>query len=459
MHRWASLNERQLELLRKLHGGEGLGSDPGLRRTAYALRDRGLLEVTRQQNGGVRTQVTEAGVFYLQHGHHPDDPKHTTLEPEEGAGKRSMSYADRPVARARRTKAEQLVERLVAEHRVVIPHPDEDEVSEWRRVIDYAKRHGLEPPGRRIEKQRLWNRGRDLQISLEEGPHPNEKSQRPGETPTVRVPTQIRQPHRAMAAFMEDDAWLHMPSAPRARSLRILQALCSEADRRGYQVAGPAVRGRTARPAAHGRWAARREGYVELTVDGFSCRVTIKREYPESLDPDRSAVLMIELPYSRSGRQSKWADRKRWKLEEVLGVVLREIELRVVDDGQRKADEERALAEREALWTAAMDEARVRAVEAQLAEVLREQSEAWRDSQRLHEYCDALEQRLHAARPEESGLADARRWLDWARQYARSIDPLVLLPSMPKTREVKSEDLKPFLRGWSPYGPSRHEGS
>ncbi|WP_251056411.1 hypothetical protein [Streptomyces sp. ISL-94] len=453
------MNERQLELLRKLQGGEGLGSDPGLRRTAYALRDRGLLAVARQQGEGVRTQVTEAGVFYLEHGHHPDDPKHVATERKEGAETRLVSYADRPVARARRAKAEQLVERLVAERRVVFPDPDEDEVGEWRRVIDYAKRHGLVPPGRRIEKQRLWNRGRDLQISLEEGPHPNEKSQRPGEAPTVRVPTQIRKPHRAMAAFMEDDTWLHMPPAPRARSLRILQALCSEAERRGHQVAGPATRGRTQRSTAHGRWAAQREGYVELTVDGFPCRVTIKREFPESMDPERAVVLMIELPHSRSGRQSKWADRKRWKLEDVLGTVLREIELRAVDDAQRKADEERAAAERKALWVAAMDEARGRAVEAQLAEVLREQSGAWRDSRLLNQYCDALERRLVAAGPEESGLADARRWLDWARHYARSLDPLVLLPGMPKTRELEAEDLKPFLRGWSPYGPSRHGGS
>lgn len=198
---------------------------------------------------------------------------------------------------------------------------------------------------------------------------------------------------------------------------------------------------------------------MELTVDGFSCRMTIKREYPESLDPERSVVLMIELPYSRSGRRSKWADRKRWKLEDVLGTVLQEIELRAVDDGRRKADEERAAAERKALWTAAMDEARDRAVEAQLAEVLREQSEAWRDSRLLHEYCHALERRLAEAGPEGSGLADARRWLDWARRYARSLDPLVVLPGMPKTRGLEAEDLKPFLRGWSPYGPSRQGGS
>ncbi|MCJ0868454.1 hypothetical protein [Streptomyces sp. AP-93] len=187
--------------------------------------------------------------------------------------------------------------------------------------------------------------------------------------------------------------------------------------------------------------------------------MTIKREYPESLDPERSVVLMIELPYSRSGRRSKWADRKRWKLEDVLGTVLQEIELRAVDDGRRKADEERAAAERKALWTAAMDEARDRAVEAQLAEVLREQSEAWRDSRLLHEYCHALERRLAEAGPEGSGLADARRWLDWARRYARSLDPLVVLPGMPKTRGLEAEDLKPFLRGWSPYGPSRQGGS
>ncbi|MDX2937646.1 hypothetical protein [Streptomyces ipomoeae] len=73
-----------------------------------------------------------------------------------------MAYSERLVARARRAKAQELIERLVAEGRVRFADLDDDEVAEWRRVVDYAKRHGLEPPGRRIEKVRFSARGLEM---------------------------------------------------------------------------------------------------------------------------------------------------------------------------------------------------------------------------------------------------------------------------------------------------------
>ncbi|MET7730683.1 hypothetical protein ABZT02_04895 [Streptomyces sp. NPDC005402] len=73
-------------------------------------------------------------------------------EPAAPANPRTP-YSERPVARARRAKAHELIERLVAGGRVRITDPDDDEVAEWRRVVNYAKRHGLEPAGKRIEVQ------------------------------------------------------------------------------------------------------------------------------------------------------------------------------------------------------------------------------------------------------------------------------------------------------------------
>ncbi|MFC5955298.1 hypothetical protein ACFP51_12605 [Streptomyces pratens] len=81
-----------------------------------------------------------------------------------------MPYSERPAARARRAKAQELIERLVAEGRVRIADPDDDEVAEWRRVVNYAKRHGLEPTGKRIEKVPYGGPG--LELFLAEGPHP-----------------------------------------------------------------------------------------------------------------------------------------------------------------------------------------------------------------------------------------------------------------------------------------------
>ncbi|GGT60512.1 hypothetical protein GCM10014713_62470 [Streptomyces purpureus] len=84
---------------------------------------------------------------------------------------------ERPVARARRARAQDLIERLLIEGRVRITDPDDDAVAEWRRVVNYAKRHGMEPAGRRIEKVPYGGPG--LERHPAEGPQPNARSQRP----------------------------------------------------------------------------------------------------------------------------------------------------------------------------------------------------------------------------------------------------------------------------------------
>ncbi|WP_327745304.1 hypothetical protein [Streptomyces europaeiscabiei] len=177
VHRWSALNERQRVLLERLAAGEEPGAwAPGEWRSAYALRDRGLLTVSR---GGdeVRIAVTETGRFYLRHGHHPDDPAFADVDvhresarpaaPAKEGGRREATsrrrrltpYSERPVARARKAQAQELIERLATEGRVRFADPDDDEVAEWRRVVNYAKRHGLEPPGKRIEKAGFGARG------------------------------------------------------------------------------------------------------------------------------------------------------------------------------------------------------------------------------------------------------------------------------------------------------------
>lgn len=80
MYRWSPLNDRQRTLLGRLDAGEGLGEQAASqRRSAYALRDRGPLLITRRR-GGLLTEVTDAGKFYLKHGRHPDNPAHAEEE-------------------------------------------------------------------------------------------------------------------------------------------------------------------------------------------------------------------------------------------------------------------------------------------------------------------------------------------------------------------------------------------
>ncbi|MEU9003082.1 hypothetical protein ACFWBI_20510 [Streptomyces sp. NPDC059982] len=375
----------------------------------------------------MRAEVTEAGKSYLENGRHPEDPL----------------YA----------RAAELVERLVLEGRVVIPEPDEVTGAEYRRAVDYAKRHNLTPSGKRIEKLRLWNR--DLQISLEDGPHHNAKSERPQSAPPIPVPVQLRSLHPVVAALKEDRYRLAVSAALRSRALRLFQGLCAEAVKRGHGVReNPMDESHRSRAYGYGGTSiacrsSRREGEVDLVVGDFTYTVTIKQEFPQSEDPERAQSLMVELPYSRSGRQGKWADRKRWRLEDVLGAVLREIEVRSREDVQRRIEEKRAEEDRKVRWQAAMDSAREQAIQAQLATVLREQARDWHHARELSRYCDALEDRLALS----DGLAaqepvSTGQWLEWARAYVESLDALRELPGMPMTRDPDPEELKPYLNSW-----------
>ncbi|WP_307630848.1 hypothetical protein [Streptomyces turgidiscabies] len=197
-----------------------------------------------------------------------------------------------------------------------------------------------------------------------------------------------------------------------------------------------------------------------VVVDGFACTVTVKQEFPQSTNPERSACLVVELDHGRTSRPGRWRDRKRRVLEDTLGVILGEIEARAMEDAQHRASEERAKAEHEIRWQAAMEEAKERASQDQLAEVLREEARRWREAVASGEYCDALERRLGelGGASEESGPAAPWRWLEWARGYARAVDPLNHHRGMPTPRDPTPEELMPYLRGWSPYGPERRAG-
>ncbi|MEV6146063.1 hypothetical protein [Streptomyces sp. NPDC051992] len=106
----------------------------------------------------------------------------------------------------------------------------DDEVAAWRRVVNYAKRHGLEPAGKRIEKVPHGGLG----LFLAEGPHPIAQSQRPKEGGAlVPVPSRLGHLHPMVTALKGDESWLVMPSALRRRSLPPLHGLAAEAVRRG----------------------------------------------------------------------------------------------------------------------------------------------------------------------------------------------------------------------------------
>ncbi|MFK0020520.1 hypothetical protein [Streptomyces sp. NPDC090798] len=163
--------------------------------------------------GAARAEVTEAGRFYLRHGGHPDDAEPADRSEPSAPADSPTPYRERPVARARREKARELVERLLAEGHVRFAHADDKEIAEWRRVVNYAKRHGMEPEGKRIEKVPYGGPG--LEFFLAEGPHPNARSQRPKTgAPAVRVPTRLVSLHPVVADLKADAGHMRGRSTP-----------------------------------------------------------------------------------------------------------------------------------------------------------------------------------------------------------------------------------------------------
>lgn len=470
MRKWDPLNERQLAVLKRV-GDQAepvTSKESSLARTIYALRDRGLVETPRS-DGRWTAAITATGRFYLEHGYHPGRPDPEARPPVDQAGavsgdladgrrRRKPPHATARIAAERRAAALQLINELQSTPEKHLEDIDSAEVAEWRKIIDYAKRHKLVPDGMRIEK--LGGNTGDLHVRLLHGTHAN-TSFGVDDMPVVAMPTELRGLHPVIKTLRDDKGRLVMPPAVRRRALLFLHGLTKEAVSRGHQVRTRPVDKRHHRAHyGYGRQEAlrysRRDGQLEIAVDGFEYTITIEQERPNSEVQERVELLVVKLSHpglNRTQRQYEWNDRKRSTIDDAIAPVLRELETRAVEDKQHRIDEERAKAERKVQWHAAMDRAQKLAVQAYYAEHLEAQAKALRRVTKLREYSDALEQRIAGTDADDIRLPEAEEWLTWVRHYVEAADPLKELPAMPKAPEPQLEDLKPFLGNWSPYGP------
>jgi hypothetical protein len=53
---------------------------------------------------------------------------------------------------------------------------------------------------------------------------------------------------------------------------------------------------------------------------------------------------------------------------------------------------------------------------------------------------------------DEPDRRDVLAWSGWANARAEAMDPMRHPAGMPKLPEPKADDLRPYLRGMSPYG-------
>ncbi|MQM25653.1 hypothetical protein [Glycomyces albidus] len=448
------LNERQRASLRLIGDGDDLSGDDrvGLRISARSLASRGLVTV-RRTGGKWQATITEAGRDFLDRdGAQPGD---TTRASELGSPPRQQrrvldadaesnpgpSARMRPaVPGARRQEALSLVEQLVRERRIVVPSPNESEREHWRKTIHYAKRYELVPEGEFIECTKAGRGG--LVIALVASVHPNAARKSAAALAPVPVPQRLDRLHLAVARLRDDAGKLAMPKQLRHRALLLLQALAAAAEERGWQV-----RDRSAGAELHysgiRRQSEHREGWIWVVVEGYSYRVTIDQEFPQTLDAVKSQSLKIELPHTRSGSRCRWADRKTGTLEDRLPEVIDGLATRAAEDRERAAIEEQEAAERQRAREKAETDAHSKALRHFYAETLYQQVSAFERMRAISAYCDAFEEQIAAADPAAPELESAAEWLEWARSHAAEIDPLRALPTMPAAPVFTAEQLAP----------------
>jgi hypothetical protein len=447
-----SLNEQQLEVLRWIADGCPAGVTEGFahRISAAALRRRGLV-TTAGRGPTWRARLTDAGRNYL----------------ERAAG------PDAPVPRqANRSVTQQLVDDVIAaggQLRVRQKHyPDRDGVNYYQRAA-LAERYGKVPVGKRLTVKPAS--ATEVLIELVDIVE--------GELPplgTVPVPERVARYHRAVKQYKAQADRHEVSRASLPRALRLIHALAAEAERRGYKIElAPAESERHGRRAQSGG----KQGHIAITVDEYVAAIRISEEglpsrahwerqnrswsyrgpgesswtLPPLTEYEANATGRLQLEivsgFGGYGRPAKWADRKSWTLDEKLPELLREVELRAVEQRERehKAAEEAAQRERE--WDAALQRARGRYAEDWRGKQLEAEVARWRRSEEIRAYCEAAE----SAHPANVSTAD---WVAWARRYADRLDPLSAPPEIPQAPEsLRPAELRPYLEGWDPYAPTR----
>jgi hypothetical protein len=442
-----TLTQAQLDLLEWIAEScpEGVMEGESHRISAAALRRRGLVQISGRGRSW-EAQITAAGREHLEAVKEPGAP-----------APRQANFS----------VTEELIREVIeAGGSLLIPSKEDRGGIDYYKRATAARRHGKVPMGKELHVRRLESG--ELEVCLEDVV--------PGlriELSAVPVPERVARYHAVVRRFREDSERHEVSRAQMSRALRILQGLVLAAEERGYPVANVRSEPKTDR-YHQTSWTGPTQGHIVISIGGFTQALRIsevglpsRAKWERQLrysrpswlgessrkpigDYEAKASGRLCISFAESyGVGRGWADRKSRALEDRLGEVLAEIEIQAAAAEHRRKERERQAEERKRQWEAAMERARERHLEAHRAKVLAREVESWQGVEGIRAYCDAADARYPI--DSEEGSAE---WVAWARAYAERVDPLRVAPQMPADPEtVRREDLKPFLEGWSPYGP------
>ncbi|MGW1395664.1 hypothetical protein ACWD6Q_28835 [Streptomyces nigra] len=447
-----SLTDKQVEVLKQVAAApkafEARGVHSGV---LWALQQRQLVK-TSWATGRQTVVITSDGRFYLKHGKHPKEVEENKQRLKNDPAQAALAPADGPELLARLREAAGTL---------TVPNPGPQTRARWRAAYYHALHHGHVPDGCKLR----FN-GRDKgDMALRLLDEAALKAAEPPPIAAVEVPEHLPpKPHALITRTLKklgrskttvdtrnlpDVVPLYVSRHLTDRALRIAHALICEAERRGYEVITEASSVR--RETAH-HLVIRIKGHDypweiterttavlhEPTPQGL--RNYEKRPWgpkPPKHDHHPDGRLMIASPHRTYGSPAySHADGARWKLEERIGHLLRDLEEYAAHAEERRIAKEQEEAARKRNWYAALHRARAAQTTQHRTAVITDQVKRWRLAEDIRAFCSAARQ---------SG--GAQDWTQWAEDYAASIDPLTTPLDTPADPPATQHDLREHFKG------------
>ncbi|UJV41667.1 PE-PGRS family protein [Streptomyces sp. AMCC400023] len=504
MHPWSPLNDRQLGLLTRIGDGtDPVTSDsPELALTARALKERRLITMPRQ-GAKWRAEITDAGRFYLEHGHHPDRPEPAQRKQrlagseqraraipspqKQAAAPSTTKPAPQRAAKPPQPSSAEIGAALIAEVQQAgrflrIPNPSDEERARYRRAFDAARQ--CAPDGYHLKYS-----GRakgDFFLGLLRMTGEDDTEWNRIRLARSRVITDVED---VLAAVTKDHSAFEISEEVLPRVLALIRLLADQALARYGEIAVSKKR-RQPRPllTVHGR--TYEVGFRERQKQvRYVPKQPGRRTYDwqrvtpaHKSEPSGELELLVSENSGYSyGWKKEWADTAKKPLEEQIASIFRALKARAEEQerarlereaeqrrlreerGRQEAERRRLAAEREERerrqWEAAVSTASVQAVHAVRAEHFGTALEQWRAAGEIRAFCAALDE--VAAASEDAPQAERlREWSAWGNAEADQLDPTTNGQGL-ATRDFHAEptkkQLRPFLDGWHPDRPEKEK--
>lgn len=506
MHPWSPLNDRQLALLTRIgDGSDPVTSDsPELAVTARALKGRGLI-IMPKKDGKWQAEITDAGRFYLEHGHHPDRPepvqrKQRSAHPEQrtrpapppqkqAAAASATKPATKRAAKPPRPSPAEVGAALIAEVQQAgrflrIPNPSEEERSLPQGVRRSAAvcARGVPPEVQRPGEGGLLPGSAPGVRGGRHRVEPDPAGAQPGDQ---RCRGRDRRCHCGPQTFEISEEVL-------PRVLSLLRLLAEQALARHGEITVSKKR-KQPRPllTVHGR--TYEVGFRERQKQvRYVPKQPGRRTYDwqrvtpaHRFEPSGELELLISqhssYGYHSYGWKKEWADTAKQPLEEQISSIFRALKARAEEQErarlEREAEQRRLREERERQeaerrrleaereererreWKSAVSAASVKAVHAVRAEHFGTALEQWKVAGEIRAFCVALDE---AAATSDNGVEAERlrEWSAWGKAEADRLDPTMNgdgLAALDFHAEPTGDQLRPFLGGWNPHRPEREQ--